>query len=614
MIEEHEINAELVETICQNIAKNVPVNAALPKKGLLHIDKLLPFICVYRYKEPDVYFSRLLKTQASYLIVEENIGISHLLDAIRIITTEKFETFLILELWPNKGSLKTQFQIYGPKGKSLETINALNDGFSEIKKTLSIVTTKIIPTEFRHPKHLSPLLDVNTSKKSGTLIIGISIPAVYQNTETDELFSLFFRKFYTIFSETIKRAVYEFIRVQTTDAFENYLMLGKTHIDAATIASDTQIAEISERMSFLLRVTPVNSNEEWDKFEQSEFKKTPSFKYRLIAIDPELEKRKLYNIPIDLVEDPTIAFILRGKRLEIEKQLTMLEERGTDNFKFIGQSLYGVIREDVLDAAELILKTYPKGERIESSKRFNSAEFAERAQREIDGYAQKFPDLDLAIEIRDDVAGIMVSKSKLLINNEMDLDVMRCDALIQHEVGTHILTYCNGKSQPLKQMYEGFEGYDQLQEGLAVIAEYLVGGLTINRLRLLAGRIIAVKSMIKNADFIETFNLLRNNYSFPNRVAYYITMRVYRGGGLTKDAVYLAGLIDLLAYLKNGGKLEPLYTGKFNITHIKLVEELLYRKVLKHPILPSFLYRNEVKERLKKLRTGLNIVDLVKSN
>ncbi|WP_027126364.1 flavohemoglobin expression-modulating QEGLA motif protein [Gelidibacter mesophilus] len=612
MIKEHDIDAELVETICKDIQDNVPVNAALPKNGLLHIDKLLPFICVYRYKEQDVYFSRLLKTQASYLIAEETIEISHLLEAIRLITSEKFDAFLILELWPNKQSLKSQFQIYGPKEKSMETINALSDGFNEIKKTLSKVSTKVIHTEFRHPKQLSPLLDVNTSKKLGALIIGISVPAVYQNTETDALYSLFFRKFYTIFSETIKRAVYEFIRVQTTDAFENYLMLGKTHIDAATITSDTQIAEISEKMSFLLSVTPVNSNEEWDKFEQNDFKTPPKFKYRLIAIDPELEKRKLYNIPIDLVEDPTIAFILRGKRLEIEKQLTMLEERGTDNFKFIGQSLYGVIREDVLEAAELILKTYPKGEVIQSSKRFNSAEFAERAQREIDFYAQKFPDLELGIEVRDDVAGIMVSKSKLLINNEMDLDASRCDALIQHEIGTHILTYCNGKSQPLKQMYEGFEGYDQLQEGLAVIAEYLVGGLTVNRLRLLAGRIIAVQSLVENASFTETFELLRSSYAFPNRVAYYISMRVYRGGGLTKDAVYLAGLMDLMSYLEQGGRLEPLYTGKFNTTHIKLIEELLYRNVLKQPILPNFLERNEVKERLKKLRNGMNIVDLVK--
>ena len=611
MITKQHIDSHLIETICKDISAEKPINIELPEKGILHIDKLLPFICVYRFNEPDYYFSRLLKTQASYLIVKDTLEITHLLEAIRLIASEKFDTFLILEIWPNHDYESAQFQIYCPKDKAPETVNALDEGFRELKSSYPKASTKTINTEFRHPKHLSPLLDVETSKKKGILIIGISIPVLYQNTETNQLFSLFFRKFYSIFSETIKRAVYEFIRVQTTDAFENYLMLGKTHIDAVTLSADEKLAEISEGMSFLLRSTPVNSNEEWDKFKESQFKKTPSFKYRLIALDPELEKRKLYNIPIDLVEDPTIAFILRGKRLEIEKQLIMLEERGTINFRFIGESLYGVIQKHVLEEAKKILEKFPKAEVIQSEKRLNCTEFAKYAQSEIDYYREKFPDVDISLEIRNDVAGIMVSKSKLLINNELTLDANRCDALIQHEVGTHILTYCNGKQQPLKQMFEGFEGYDQLQEGLAVIAEYLVGGLTVNRLRLLAGRVVAVNSMVSDADFIKTFRLLKDTYAFPEQVAYYITMRVYRGGGLTKDAVYLAGLIDLMEYLKTGGNLENLYAGKFNITHVPLIQELLYRNVLKHPQLPRFLERESVQQRLKKLREGIEIMDLI---
>ena len=331
----------------------------------------------------------------------------------------------------------------------------------------------------------------------------------------------------------------------------------------------------------------------------------------MIALDPEQEKRKLYNIPIDEVDDPTIAFILRGKRLEIEKQLTMLEERGTKNFRFVGESLYGVIKKNVLKEARKILKAFPKRVEGKNNKRLNGHEFADIANEELAFYNKKFPDIELSLEIRDDVAGIMVSKSKLLINNEVTFGEDRADALIQHEIGTHLLTYCNGKQQPFHQMYEGFEGYDQLQEGLAVIAEYLVGGLTINRLRLLAGRVVAVKSMTDGHNFIETFSLLRKRHGFSERIAYYITMRVYRGGGLTKDAVYLAGLIDVLDYLKNGGELEHLYCGKFNTNHIELVEELLYRKVLKKPISPRFLERNEVKKRLKKLRKGIDITELI---
>jgi len=611
MKEKDHIDANSIEKICKQISDAKSVNEVLPKNGILHVDKALPFICVYRFKENDAYFSRLLKTQASYLIVDETINISHLLEALTLVMSQSFSTFLILEVWPDIDNNNNTFTISCPKDKAPGTVNALKEGFDKLKLIYSNAATIVKDDFSRHPEHLKELISLEKSKKEAILTIGISIPVLYKNQKTNELYSLFFREFYTVFSETIKRAVFEFIRIQTSDDFENFLMLGKTNIDEVTKTADIELAEISAGMSFLLRATPVNSNEEWKNFRQNKFRKIPNFTYRLIALDPEIQKRKLYNIPIDEVTDPTIAFILRGKRLEIEKQLTMLEERGTKNFRFVGESLYGVINRDVLKEAKKILKKFPKREENKSKKRYSCKEFAKHAQKELDYYNDKFPDIDISLEIRNDVAGIMVSKSKLLINNEISFDKNRTDALIQHEVGTHILTYCNGKRQPLCQMHEGFEGYDQLQEGLAVIAEYLVGGLTVNRLRLLAGRVVAVESMVNGSDFIKTFNLLRRKYSFSDRISYYISMRVYRGGGLTKDAVYLAGLIDILNYLEKGGNLENLYTGKFNTNHIGLIEELLYRKVLVKPEVPRFLERKSVQKRLKKLRKGINITELV---
>lgn len=611
MLTKKYINPEIIETICKKITNKQPVNEGLPNNGFLHIDKVLPFICVYRFKKIDFHFARLLKTQASYLICDESIEIHHLIEALRLITTQHYDSFLILELWPTDASHKPIFKINCPKNSAPGTVNALKKGFEELNLTYPNVKAEVKESYLRHPDHLDPIFDIEASKKAGILSIGISIPILYKNSETNELYSLFYREFYAVFSETIRRAVFEFIRVQTGNPYDHYLMLGNTHIDEITLEADKQLALINEGMSFLLRTTPVNSNEEWVKFKQNNFKITPSFTYRLITLDPEQEKRKLYNIPIEQVDDPTIAFILRGKRMEIEKQLTMLEERGTINFRYVGESLYGVITKDVLSKARKILKTFPKREKFTNSSCFNCYEFASQAQKELDYYSSKFPDLELSLEIRNDVAGIMVSKTKLLISEQLSIDASRCDALIHHEVGTHILTYCNGKQQPLRQMFEGFEGYDQLQEGLAVIAEYLVGGLTVNRLRLLAGRVIAVNSMVNGSSFLETFNLLRKEHSFSERKAYYSTMRVYRGGGLSKDAVYLAGVIDLMAYLKKGGSLDTLYTGKFNVNHIGLVQELLYRSVLKHPELPRFLERNSVQKRLKKLRNGIDITELI---
>ncbi|MFC7358175.1 flavohemoglobin expression-modulating QEGLA motif protein [Jejudonia soesokkakensis] len=605
------IEEPLLQTVCGDLESQLPINEQLPEGGMLHIDKVLPYICIYRYKKPDLYFSGLLKTQASYLIVKDTVDISELIQCIATSMSKKLNSFLILEMWPERNNHDATFEISCPKDKAPATIKALQIGIDEMRLIYPEVSSTVNDTNMRHPDRLEPLMTIDQSKASGSLTIGISVPTIYQRPSENQVYSIFYRKFATYLSEIIKRTVFEFIRVQTSNPYDHFLMLGKTSLDKITMQADHDLAEISEGMSFLLRTTPVNSSEQWEQFKESKFSKKPSFTYRLIALDPEQEKRKLYDIPIEKVDDPTLAYILRDKRLEIEKQLTMLEERGTDSFRFVGESLYGRIEEDVLNGAKEILNTFSEGENASEIDKFTCHEFAEHAQKEIDYYQEKFPHLKLALEIRSDVAGIMVSETTLLISDQLNMDSNRCDALIQHEIATHILTYCNGKSQPLKQMYAGFAGYDQLQEGLAVLSEYLVGGLTKNRLRLLAGRVVAADSLVSGATFVDTFHLLHKEYNFPERTAYYITMRIYRGGGLTKDAVYLAGLINVLDYLKDGGKLETLYAGKFNTNHVPLIEELIYRNVLKKPELPRFLERPSVQERLQQIRKGITLTELL---
>src|SRR5690606_40126583 len=82
------------------------------------------------------------------------------------------------------------------------------------------------------------------------------------------------------------------------------------------------------------------------------------------------------------------------------------------------------------------------------------------------------------------------------------------EALIQHEVGTHIATYFNGKVQPLQLFSLGVPGYEKLQEGLAVFSEYMVDGLSNERLKILAARVICVRHMLMGNFFVDTFSLL----------------------------------------------------------------------------------------------------------
>ena len=66
--------------------------------------------------------------------------------------------------------------------------------------------------------------------------------------------------------------------------------------------------------------------------------------------------------------------------------------------------------------------------------------------------------------------------------------------------------------------------------------------------------------------------------------------RAHHSGGFTRDAIYLRGLLGLMAYLRGGGALEPLYAGKLSLRHLDAVVELQERGILRPPVLlPRFL-------------------------
>jgi uncharacterized protein (TIGR02421 family) len=209
-------------------------------------------------------------------------------------------------------------------------------------------------------------------------------------------------------------------------------------------------------------------------------------------------------------------------------------------------------------------------------------------------------------------AGMMVSGDQLLIGGRTRVPRRRVDALLQHEIGTHLVTRYNGHLQPFRQLEVGLAGYDGLQEGLAVLAEHLVSGLSRSRMRVLAARVVAAKHLLDDATFVDTFRVVNRNLAFSQRTAYTITMRIYRGGGLTKDAVYLRGLLQILRYLREGGDLELLYVGKVASAHLPLISELRAREIIRAPALrPRYLERDDTHQKLERLRKGMKPLELV---
>jgi len=292
----------------------------------------------------------------------------------------------------------------------------------------------------------------------------------------------------------------------------------------------------------------------------------------------------------------------------------MLLDLGTKRFFYGGLQLYGRPEEKLVRQAREVLEALPKGTGEGSrTKRLGAHEFADLAREEVCYYARLFPEFRGKVEVRDDIySGLLVSWGRLLIGRETQIPVRRADALLQHEVGTHMVTDANGRAQPFRQLYTGLAGYDELQEGLAVLAEYLVGGFSRARLRLLAARVLAAHGLVEGGTFVDVFRLLHREFGFDGKTSYTIAMRIFRGGGLTKDAVYLRGLLRVLDYVRGGSGVEPLYVGKIAARHIPLVRELQWREVLRPaPVRPRYLEIPESQQRLKDLKNGYDLLSLV---
>lgn len=360
-------------------------------------------------------------------------------------------------------------------------------------------------------------------------------------------------------------------------------------------AVDLQLSQLGTSFRFILDLTPVDADDVKDAFLAGDIAE-PSFTYRDYLIEPEVLQTVLGSIDVGRVQDGTVQALLRNKHRELGLQLAMLRARGSEDFRQLSIELFGAVHQDLLSVAESIL------ERVEPQSwggdRLSAEEFLSLANDELDYYRALEPEVDIHAEIRPDSTGVMVSDNVLLIGPEASVAGDRANALVQHEVGTHLVTQVNGSHQPLQVLSTGLAGYDETQEGLAVLAEIACGELTTSRLRQLAGRVVTVARMIGGASFRECWSGLVDA-GFHRGGAFTTTMRVFRSGGLTKDACYLRGLLDLLHHLRKGGEIDAFFLGKFALDDLPLIDELRARGVLHPPVvLPRWFDDPRGRERL----------------
>lgn len=608
---------KLLAEFARALEAGEPIRRDFGRGERLHIDRPLPFLVVHvgRRREPAAL--DVVTANSSYLLARTLGTATAIIKLVAEAMTARFGAFILLDIGELDRDRLASDAAYLPPFEM--SISASGNG--PVKQALLAFSAAAEQAEakYRAPQIARPKPDDDPAAKLARQLPGLAsltvrFAPIYRVPESDAVYPELRDRLVANIVDAGLRAVAAFAEATESLALSSHRALGRrAFIDVVTRA-DRAIDDVAQSFDFLLAVTPINAQAAWAEFSDGGHERAPHFLYRPLTIDIARQKKALFSVALEHFEDPVLTTLYREKQQELDLQLSLLAARETPRYVEFGRALYGPVEPSLLKAARHILDETGgrRGKRKGDGDDANLAFVERRARAMIESYAGEYDGFSASVELRDDLpSGLMVSGGRLLISRNTTMARSRVEALLSHEVGVHLLTYFNGSAQGLRLFRSGLAGYEGVQEGLAVLAEYLVGGMTTARLRLIAARVVACADMLDGASFVECYRRLVRDLGFSGNAAFNLALRVYRGGGLPKDAVYLRGLLEVLAHLRAGGSLDPFWMGKIAASHFGVMQELGTRGLLKAPrLLPRFLSHPRAAERLKAAYAGITPLEM----
>jgi uncharacterized protein (TIGR02421 family) len=424
-------------------------------------------------------------------------------------------------------------------------------------------------------------LEYITQNFKNTLVLATEIKKVYCDELTGDVFPGIIKQF----QKQLKVAI-----LNNTNSFSQKLgnwrhvsslkLLGK-NVDANLLTVDKRLHALLKNFELLATVNPTNTVVEKNKFFKNKYSKLPVFNYNPLKVNAYSMKQDLLGLPVQSIQDISIRSLYEAIIISYFDKIDILRSLNSPKFLYNSLRYFGrPSKTDLQNASYLLLLPDVPGEAVKEPV-YDVAKAMEAFQAALDEYGIKAK-IELSNMV---ISQVMVLNSKRSIYFQPAATFKRKEllALIEHEIGVHLITTMNSNLQQLKLFNLGLPVNTLTQEGLAILAEYLSGNLTLRRLKKIALRTIIVDMMCSGADFIECFSVLCNEYDHEPNDAFNLTTRIFRGGGFTKDYLYLAGFVKVLRFWEQHHDLSPLLVGKTSLQYYSTVEEMISREMVVPP-------------------------------
>ena len=378
-------------------------------------------------------------------------------------------------------------------------------------------------------------------------------------------------------------------------------MIGTTKDKDILFKIDNEIDNLVKEIEVLAYVNPINIESEKALFFKSKCTKNPKFIYPNINFNAfELHKR-FFNLPIDQINDSVLYQLYKDVIYDYMNLIECIDTIGKGkDFYYNCLKAFGTPTEENIKNAKFILH-FDDEKKIKIKSNFT----VDEAISYFKNYSKKYS-FTYCIKKSDTMAAsamVLNNEKTLLLSNNHTYTQHELQVLANHEIGVHMVTTMNGLLHKLKIFSHGFPRNIETQEGLAVFSEYMSGNLTVTRLKELAYRVLASDSLAKGFDFKETYKMLKKDYNISKNKAFYISLRAHRGGGYTKDYLYLCGLKKIYNLYKKGTNLDNLLLGKVSLEYAKTLDYLIEKDLAVKPKYKPFSFKEN-----KNTNTSVNFI------
>ena len=306
------------------------------------------------------------------------------------------------------------------------------------------------------------------------------------------------------------------------------------------------LAQAENRIRLLDRAVPLNLSSERERLRRA--RRTgdvlePSFEYAPFAEASEL-RAGLERLAAELGSGDPLEALFGERAAELALEAALADALGTASFASLAKERFPAATNDerqpvraLLEALESARREEPEGPRVaaDSPDPCSLVRVLERRLRESGASAR--------IELRAELGSVAAAGDGVIyVRRGTRLSAAESERIALHELEAHVLPRQRARREPNPIFSVGTRGASEDEEGRALLLEERAGLQGWERQQELLLRHRAAELVRSGASFPESVRALDGLGVEPER-ALDLALRAHRGGGLSREIVYLPALV-----------------------------------------------------------------------